>query len=68
LIAAVTYAHVFPTSVRVRIRIHAPARLTGPLPRHADVGSVLVVAGRRIVARIPLLTARAVAPAPSQVG
>jgi D-alanyl-D-alanine carboxypeptidase (penicillin-binding protein 5/6) len=62
LIAASTYAHVFPRGVRVRIRVKAPAELTGPLPRHAAVGSVLVLAGRRIVARIPLLLAARLAP------
>jgi D-alanyl-D-alanine carboxypeptidase (penicillin-binding protein 5/6) len=58
LIAGATYSHVFPTSTRVRIRIKAPAELTGPPRRHARVGSVVILAGRRIVARIPLLIAR----------
>jgi serine-type D-Ala-D-Ala carboxypeptidase (penicillin-binding protein 5/6) len=58
LTAASTYTHVFSRSTRIRLRVKAPAQLTGPLPRHAVVGSVLVFAGRRIVVRIPLLLAR----------
>ncbi len=57
LIAAATYTHVFPRSDAVRLRVTAPARLTGPLPRHAVVGSVRVIAGHRVVARVPLLLA-----------
>jgi D-alanyl-D-alanine carboxypeptidase (penicillin-binding protein 5/6) len=57
LIAASTFTRVFPRSTRVRLRVHAPAQLAGPLPRHAAVGSVAVVADHRVVARIPLLLA-----------
>jgi serine-type D-Ala-D-Ala carboxypeptidase (penicillin-binding protein 5/6) len=57
LIAASAYAHVFPRGTRVRVRVMAPAELTGPLRRHAVVGFVKVIAGRRVVARIPLLLA-----------
>lgn len=57
LLAASTYTHVFPRSEAVRLRVRAPAQLTGPLPAHAVVGSVAVVAGGRVVTRIPLLTA-----------
>jgi D-alanyl-D-alanine carboxypeptidase (penicillin-binding protein 5/6) len=59
LIAASTFTGVFPRSARVRLRVRAPARLTGPLPRHAVVGSVVVLEGRRVVQRIPLLLAAA---------
>jgi len=55
LIAASTYTHVFPKAEKVRLRVTAPAQLVGPLPAHAQVGSVAVVAGNRVVARIPLL-------------
>jgi D-alanyl-D-alanine carboxypeptidase (penicillin-binding protein 5/6) len=55
LIAASTYTHVFPKAQKVRLRVTAPAQLTGPLPAHVQVGSVAVVAGNRVVARIPLL-------------
>jgi D-alanyl-D-alanine carboxypeptidase (penicillin-binding protein 5/6) len=61
LIAASTYAHVFLRGTRVRVRVKAPAELAGPLPRHAVVGFVRVSAGRRVVARIPLLLARRLA-------
>jgi serine-type D-Ala-D-Ala carboxypeptidase (penicillin-binding protein 5/6) len=55
LVAASSYTHVFPKAEKVRLRVTAPAQLTGPLPVHAQVGSVAVVAGSRVVARIPLL-------------
>jgi D-alanyl-D-alanine carboxypeptidase (penicillin-binding protein 5/6) len=55
LIAASGYSNVFSKSTPVRLRVRAPLQLTGPLPRHAAVGSVQVVAGGRVVARIPLL-------------
>jgi D-alanyl-D-alanine carboxypeptidase (penicillin-binding protein 5/6) len=58
VIAASTYAHVFPRNTKVRFRVHVPAELTGPLRRHAVVGYVRVIAGRRVVARIRLLLAR----------
>jgi len=57
LLAASSYTHVFAKAEKVRLRVNAPAQLTGPLPAHSVVGSVAVVAGRRVVARIPLLTA-----------
>ena len=57
LVAASSYTRVFPRSARVRLRVSAPASLTGPLPRHAVVGSVQVLEGRRVVERIPLLLA-----------
>ena len=57
LVAASSYTRVFPRSARVRLRVSAPASLTGPLPRHAVVGSVQVLEGRRVIKRIPLLLA-----------
>ena len=59
VIAASTYTHVFLKSEKVRLRVTAPAQLAGPLPRHAQVGSVAVLAGHQVVARIPLLLAAA---------
>jgi D-alanyl-D-alanine carboxypeptidase (penicillin-binding protein 5/6) len=59
LIAASSYTHVFPRSARVRVRVRAPAQLTGPLAAHAVVGSATVVAGGRVQARIPLELAAA---------
>ncbi len=55
LLAASTYTHVFPRSEKVRLRVTAPAQLTGPLPAHAVVGSVAVLEGHRVLTRIPLL-------------
>lgn len=57
LIAASGYTHVFPRATPIRTRVTAPAKLAGPLPRHAVVGSVQVLQGGRVVARIPLLLA-----------
>ena len=55
LIAASTYTHVFPRSASVTLRVHAPAKLTGPLPAQSSVGWVSVVENHRVVTRIPLL-------------
>ncbi len=55
LIAASTYTHVFPRSAKVRLRVNAPAQLTGPLSQDTQVGSVAVVEGGQVVTRIPLL-------------
>jgi serine-type D-Ala-D-Ala carboxypeptidase (penicillin-binding protein 5/6) len=54
LIATASYTHVFRRSARIRIRVRAPAQLTGPLPAHTVVGSALVVVGGRVQTRIPL--------------
>jgi D-alanyl-D-alanine carboxypeptidase (penicillin-binding protein 5/6) len=59
LIAASSYTHVFPRSARARVRVRAPAQLTGPLPARAVVGSAAVVVGGRVQARIPLELASA---------
>jgi serine-type D-Ala-D-Ala carboxypeptidase (penicillin-binding protein 5/6) len=59
VIAGSTYTHVFARSTRVRTRVDAPRELTGPLPAHAIVGTVAVLAGGKVVARIPLLLAQA---------
>ena len=59
VIAARTFSSVFPLSVDVHTRVHVPRKLVAPLRRHAVVGYVLVFAGRRRVAKIPLWLARA---------
>jgi D-alanyl-D-alanine carboxypeptidase (penicillin-binding protein 5/6) len=66
LVAARSFASVFPRSVRVHTRAKVPRTLTGPLRRHAVVGTLLVFAGAQTVARIPLLLAHAV-PAPPAI-
>ncbi len=43
----------------VRVSLSLPDELTGPLPRHAKVGTLTVRAGTKLLARVPLLTARA---------
>jgi hypothetical protein len=43
-----------------------PRQLTGPLKRHAVVGTLIVLDGTRIVGRVPLLLARTL-PAVSPV-
>jgi serine-type D-Ala-D-Ala carboxypeptidase (penicillin-binding protein 5/6) len=60
LIAASTYTHVFPRSATVRLKVSAPATLTGPLTANTVVGSVAVLENHRVVTRIPLLLAAAV--------
>lgn len=57
---------VVPTNARLRIELHLPRQLVGPLRRHAVVGHALVFAGRHREARIPLVLARAL-PAVSPV-
>ncbi|HTP18245.1 MAG TPA: D-alanyl-D-alanine carboxypeptidase family protein [Solirubrobacteraceae bacterium] len=57
LLAASSYTHVFPKAEQVRLRVTAPAQVTGPMPKDARVGWVAVVGGHRVVARIPLLLA-----------
>jgi D-alanyl-D-alanine carboxypeptidase (penicillin-binding protein 5/6) len=59
LVAAFTYTHVFPRSAGVRVRVRAPAELAGPLPADAVVGSAVVTAAGRVLARIPLQLAEA---------
>ncbi len=55
LVAASSYTHVLPKAEKVRLRVTAPAQLTGPIAKDTQEGSVAVVAGGRVVTRIPLL-------------
>jgi D-alanyl-D-alanine carboxypeptidase (penicillin-binding protein 5/6) len=59
VIAARTFTRVIESSTRLKIRLELPHELAGPLPRHAAVGTVLVLANGRTIARIRLLLARA---------
>jgi serine-type D-Ala-D-Ala carboxypeptidase (penicillin-binding protein 5/6) len=63
-VAERTFTHVFAHSAVLRLRVHVPRQLTGPLALHSVVGSVAVVSRGRVVARVPLVAARAV-PGPS---
>ncbi len=63
LVAGGSFSRVFARSQRVSTDVAAPALLIGPKARGAVVGSVVVRAGGRRIARIPLALARAL-PAP----
>ena len=63
-VAEKTYTHVFARSAVLRLRVHVPRQLNGPLALHSVLGSVAVVSRGRVVARVPLVAARAV-PGPS---
>ncbi len=59
LVAAAPFERVVPKQAHVRVIVHAPPELTGPLRRHARLGTAVVLDNGRPVARIPLLLARA---------
>ena len=58
LIASRTFTQVFPRSTSVRTIVDAPRQLTGPLAAGSIVGTAVVRAGARVVARIPLVLKR----------
>lgn len=60
LIATRTVRELLRRDQRVRVTVRAPEELEGPLPRHAVVGTATVRAGRRVIARVPLVTRTAV--------
>jgi D-alanyl-D-alanine carboxypeptidase (penicillin-binding protein 5/6) len=60
VVAARSVRELLRRDVRVRLVVAAPRELEGPLPRHAIVGSATVRANGRVIARVPLVTARAV--------
>jgi D-alanyl-D-alanine carboxypeptidase (penicillin-binding protein 5/6) len=59
VIAAATLIRVLPRSTHVSTQVEAPPELEGPLPWHARVGFVRVLANGRTIATIPLLLAHA---------
>jgi D-alanyl-D-alanine carboxypeptidase (penicillin-binding protein 5/6) len=59
--AATTFTRVVRKSAHITLRVEVPRELTGPLRRHAVVGTVLVLSGGRTIARIPLLLTTALA-------
>jgi D-alanyl-D-alanine carboxypeptidase (penicillin-binding protein 5/6) len=68
-VAERSFSRVFARGTRVHLRVRVPDQLTGPLRRHADVGSVTVLAAGRVVGRVPLVAAHAIpAPAPASNG
>jgi D-alanyl-D-alanine carboxypeptidase (penicillin-binding protein 5/6) len=66
VIAGASFADVIPRSARLHTSLTMPHQLTGPLKRHARVGTLLVLDGRKVVGRVPLLLVRAL-PAVSPV-
>ena len=58
LVAAQPFTRVFARTEHVHVVVHAPSQLTGPLRRDTRLGTAVVVADGRPVARIPLLLAR----------
>jgi len=59
VIASRTFTRVLARPTRLRVAVELPRRLTGPLARHAAVGTAVVLADGRPIARISLLLARA---------
>jgi hypothetical protein len=65
VIAASGLSRVFAHGTVLRTRAVLRRGLAGPLAYHARVGTLLVLAGGRVIARIPLLLAHLV-PAPTR--
>jgi serine-type D-Ala-D-Ala carboxypeptidase (penicillin-binding protein 5/6) len=59
VVASRTFTRVVPRGARVRVRVYVPHQLAGPLSRNTVVGTVVVMAGPRQIAREPLLLGRA---------
>jgi D-alanyl-D-alanine carboxypeptidase (penicillin-binding protein 5/6) len=60
VVAATGVRRLVARDERVRRVLDVPDELTGPLPRGARVGTAIVRAGKRVVARVPLVTRTAV--------
>ena len=59
VIAARTVSWVVPRGLQLRVALHVPLQLSGPLKRHTRVGSATVFEGTRPVGRVQLVLARA---------
>jgi D-alanyl-D-alanine carboxypeptidase (penicillin-binding protein 5/6) len=59
VVAAASFTRLLARSSKLTLRVVAPPQLAGPLPRHAVVGHVVVLANRRAIGRVPLLLAAA---------
>jgi D-alanyl-D-alanine carboxypeptidase (penicillin-binding protein 5/6) len=55
VIASRTFTQIFPRSMSVRTSVDAPHQLSGPLAAGSIVGTAIVRADARVVARIPLV-------------
>lgn len=60
VVAGGTVVRLLRRGELVRRTLHLPRELAGPLPRHARVGTMVVRVRGRVVASVPLLTARAI--------
>lgn len=60
LVATRPVTRVLRRGQRATVSIRAPQVLEGPLPAGARAGSAVVAVGRRVVARVPVVTASAV--------
>jgi serine-type D-Ala-D-Ala carboxypeptidase (penicillin-binding protein 5/6) len=56
---ATAVTRVIPRGGLVSVRVFAPHQLTGPLPRHAVLGTATVLVDGRPVIRVPLVLAKA---------
>jgi hypothetical protein len=61
-VTARSFKSIVPRGDRLRLVVAIPRQLSAPLPAQAAVGTVSVVDGRRVLARIPLLLTRKLTP------
>ena len=59
VLATRSVSEVVARNARLTVRVDVPRRLAGPMPDRAVVGSVVVSAGRRVLARVPVELSRA---------
>ncbi|MBV9818252.1 MAG: D-alanyl-D-alanine carboxypeptidase [Solirubrobacterales bacterium] len=57
--AARGFHRIVARSASVQVRVEVPRQLRGPLPGQAVVGAAVVLVGGRVLARVPLVLARA---------
>jgi D-alanyl-D-alanine carboxypeptidase (penicillin-binding protein 5/6) len=55
VVAARGFERILPRGDRLALRVQVPRQLSGPLPAQAVVGTVGVIDGPRVLARIPLV-------------
>jgi D-alanyl-D-alanine carboxypeptidase (penicillin-binding protein 5/6) len=60
VIAAAGFSRILPRSERVRIVLQLPRQLAGPLRQRTRVGTAVLRAGGRVIARIPLVLWRSI--------
>ncbi len=58
VIAASSVIRIVPRSPGLTWQVNVPKQLAGPLPRHAVVGELTILQGRKVVARVRLLLAQ----------